>query len=55
MLLPIHYLHCIVPGGSVDKNGRWKTIRTDGKFLFPVKGLSKMFRAKYVENSEVKR
>lgn len=47
--LTLHpHLHCIVPGGGVDKNGRWKTIRPDGKFLFPVKGLSKMFRAKYV-------
>lgn len=48
--LSLHpHLHCIVPGGGVDKNGRWKNIRTDGKYLFPVKGLSKMFRAKYVE------
>lgn len=42
------HLHCIVPGGGVDKNGRWKNARADGKFLFPVKGLSRVFRAKYV-------
>jgi hypothetical protein len=42
------HLHCIVPGGGIDKNGKWKNIRTDGKFLFPVKALSKVFRAKYV-------
>ena len=48
--LTLHpHLHCIIPGGGVDKNGRWKNIRCDGKYLFPVKGLSKMFRAKYVE------
>lgn len=48
--LSLHpHLHCIVPGGGVDKNGQWKNIRSDGKYLFPVKGLSKMFRAKYVE------
>ena len=48
--LTLHpHLHCIVPGGGVDKNGRWKTICANGKYLFPVKGLSKMFRAKYVE------
>ncbi len=48
--LTLHpHLHCIVPGGGVDKNGRWKNIRNDSKYLFPVKGLSKMFRAKYVE------
>jgi len=42
------HLHCIVPGGGMDKNGKWKNIRTDGKYLFPVKALSKVFRAKYV-------
>lgn len=48
--LSLHpHLHCIVPGGGTDKNGRWKNIRSDGKFLFPVKGMSKVFRAKYVE------
>jgi len=40
------HLHCIVPGGGVDKNGKWKNIRVDGKYLFPVKALSKVFRAK---------
>lgn len=42
------HLHCIIPCGGVDKNGKWKNIRADGKFLFPVKALSKVFRAKYV-------
>ena len=47
--LSLHpHLHCIVPGGGIDKNDRWKSIRTDGKFLFSVKALSKVFRAKYV-------
>ena len=47
--LSLHpHLHCIVPGGGIDKNGKWINIRTDGKFLFPVKALSKVFRAKYV-------
>ena len=46
--LSLHpHLHCIVPGGGVDKNGVWQNSRTDGKFLFPVKALSKVFRAKY--------
>jgi hypothetical protein len=42
-------LHCIVPGGGVDENGAWKNIRNDGEFLFPVKALSKVFRAKFCE------
>lgn len=42
------HLHCIVPGGGVDKNGHWQhQVKTD-KFLFSVKALSRVFRAKYV-------
>jgi hypothetical protein len=48
--LSLHpHLHCIVPSGGVDKNGIWKNIQGDGKFLFPVKALSTVFRAKYCE------
>lgn len=47
--LSLHpHLHCIVPGGGVDAHGQWKGLRADGKFLFPVKALSKVFRAKYI-------
>ena len=42
------HLHCIVPGGGLDKDGKWHSIHTGGKFLFPVKALSMVFRAKYV-------
>ena len=46
--LSLHpHLHCIVPGGGVNKDGTWNNIRSDGKFLFPVKALSKVFRAKF--------
>jgi hypothetical protein len=48
--LTLHpHLHCIVPGGGLNKQGRWKTARSKGKYLFPVKAMSKVFRAKYVE------
>ena len=48
--LSLHpHIHCIVPGGGVTKNGSWKNIRKDGKFLFSVKAMSKVFRAKYVK------
>jgi hypothetical protein len=48
--LSLHpHLHCIVPGGGVDKEGNWQNIRTDGKFLFSVKALSKVFRAKFCQ------
>jgi hypothetical protein len=48
------HLHCIVPGGGVDKNGKWQNLRGDGKFLFSVKALSKVFRAKYCEKLKEK-
>lgn len=47
--LSIHpHLHCIVPGAGVDANGDFKTITAKGKYLFPEKALSKVYRAKYV-------
>jgi hypothetical protein len=43
------HLHCIVPGGGLTRAGKWKTARNKGRFLFPVKAMSKVFRAKYVD------
>jgi len=48
--LSLHpHLHCIVPGGGVNKQGKWKHKRKKGKFLFPVKAMSPVFRARFVE------
>lgn len=48
--LTLHpHIHCIVPGGTVDKKGRWHRSKSEGKFLYPVKAMSLVFRAKYVE------
>ena len=47
--LSLHpHLHCIVPGGGVTKNNKWKTAKNKGKYLFNVKSMSTVFRAKYV-------
>ncbi len=47
--LSLHpHLHCIVPGGGITGSGKWKLARSKGKFLFPVKALSSVFRAKFV-------
>ena len=43
------HLHCIVPGGGVTNTGKWKGARSYDKFLFPVKAMSKVFRAKFME------
>ena len=48
--LSLHpHLHCIVPGGGIDKDGKWKPYLRSNKYLFSVKALSKVFRAKYVQ------
>jgi predicted Zn-ribbon and HTH transcriptional regulator len=48
-LLDHFHLHCLVPAGvlSFDRN-RWVSARQD--FLFPVKALSLVFRAKYLDS-----
>jgi hypothetical protein len=47
--LSLHpHLHCIVPGGGIDKKGKWKPLPKKGKYLFPVSAMSKVFRAKFV-------
>jgi hypothetical protein len=48
--LSLHpHLHCIVPGGGIDERGRWKPQLRSNKYLFSVKALSKVFRARYVQ------
>lgn len=43
------HVHCIVPGGGVSYNGKWKNAKGKGKYLFPVKAMSQVFRAKMVK------
>ncbi len=47
--LSLHpHLHCIVPGGGITPAGHWIKAPGKGKFLFPVKAMSKVFRARFV-------
>ena len=51
------HLHCIVPGGGWRKSGSWKSAKNNGKYLFNVKSMSKVFKAKFIaelRKSEVK-
>ena len=43
------HLHCIVPAGAVTTAGKWITSKAKGKYLFPVKMMSKVFRARFVQ------
>lgn len=38
------HLHCLVPGGALGEDGRWKA--TKGNYLFPVRALSRHFRGR---------
>lgn len=38
------HLHCLIPGGAVDKKAQWRSVKKG--YLFPVKALSRVFRAK---------
>lgn len=48
--LSLHpHLHCIVPGGGVSPQMKWRHARGKDKYLFPVKAMSKVFRARFAE------
>jgi hypothetical protein len=40
------HIHCIVPAAGINLRGEMKYISKGGKYLFPVKMLSRVFRAK---------
>lgn len=40
------HLHCLVPGGVLGADGRWKS--ATGNYLFPVKALARHFRGRMV-------
>lgn len=48
--LQLHpHIHLIVPAGGIEKSGNWKSTKSEGKYLFPVKAMSKVFRGKFME------
>lgn len=47
--LTLHpHLHCIVPGGGLTRQDKWKHAKSEGKYLFNVKAMSKTFRGRYI-------
>lgn len=40
------HIHCIVPGGGIKKNDKWKPCKN--KFLFPIKVMSRLFKGKFM-------
>ena len=43
------HVHSIIPGGGISPAGYWKFSASRGKFLFPVKVMSAVFRGKFIE------
>ena len=43
------HIHVITPAGGITHKGEWKNAKSNGKFLFPVRALSKVFRGKLME------
>jgi predicted Zn-ribbon and HTH transcriptional regulator len=43
------HVHTIIPGGGISKSGHWKFTAGRGKFLFPVRVMSRVFRGKFME------
>ena len=42
------HVHCIVPGGGITPSNKWKHCKYKGKYLFPKRALSPVFRAKFM-------
>lgn len=40
------HLHCLVPGGALSSDGRWRASK--GNYLFPVRAMSRLFRGAMV-------
>jgi hypothetical protein len=43
------HVHFIVSGGGLSDDGRWVHPKYKGKFIFPVKALSQVFRGKFIQ------
>jgi len=44
------HIHFIVPAGALMPGGKWKKSRSRGKYLFKVRHLSQVFRARFVDH-----
>ena len=49
--LSLHpHVHAIVPGGGINQNGKWQASKRKSGFLFPVKAMSAVFRAIFMQS-----
>jgi hypothetical protein len=43
------HVHMIVPGGGFTNENNWKTTASNGDFLFPIRAMATVYRAKFKE------
>lgn len=43
------HVHCLVPAGGITKQGKWRNVKSNGKFFAPVKQMGKVFRGKFTD------
>jgi len=43
------HVHLIIPGGGIAASGCWKNAKSKGRYLFPVKAMSTVFKHKYMQ------
>jgi hypothetical protein len=43
------HIHCLVPAGGIDRQGKWRNSKKEGKFFVHVKKLSRVFRGKFTD------
>jgi hypothetical protein len=48
--LSLHpHVHLIIPGGGIEASGSWKKVKSNGRYLFPVKAMSIVYKNKFME------
>lgn len=48
--LSLHpHVHMIIPGGGITPVGYWKQTKSNGRFLFPIKPMSIVYKNKFME------
>lgn len=49
--LSLHpHVHLIIPGGGIAASGCWKKAKSNGRYLFPVKAMSIVFKNKFMKD-----
>ena len=42
------HVHCIVPFGGINPDGKWKNLKGKGKYLYPIQEVKKVYKSKFL-------